>query len=230
MTQLLERNAAERICTDCAKTFCAGRWAKYCPICRPLHRRSKRMRFVLDGSAAALLRERYDGGVPGRAAEIARQLGWPAWAVKTRASWLGLARPGPAGRRDWTPEEERFLVDWEGLRSAKWIGRHLGRGQTSVVLKMRRIQLSRRVREGYAVSDLSRCFGVEHHSIDRWIRLGWLALFNYGAAGQAGEYSRASERAVLKFIRTHRMEVDLKKVDPLWFLGLILGSENGETT
>lgn len=54
------RNPMPKICEDCGGEFMAGKDAKFCPRCRPLHRRSKRCKYVLDGQAIALLQERYD--------------------------------------------------------------------------------------------------------------------------------------------------------------------------
>ena len=66
-------------CTDCGAVFDGGRYARFCPVCRPLHRRHKRQKYVLGGVAVELLRERYDSSIRGRVAEIALKLGWPKW-------------------------------------------------------------------------------------------------------------------------------------------------------
>jgi hypothetical protein len=42
MPQLLERNAADRTCTDCGREYRGGAFTRYCPSCRPLRPRSKR--------------------------------------------------------------------------------------------------------------------------------------------------------------------------------------------
>jgi DNA-binding CsgD family transcriptional regulator len=210
-----------RTCQDCGAAF-AGRYARWCPLCRPLHRASKVTKYRLDGQAIALLRERYDGKIPGRAAEIAAALGWPVFAVRRRASLLGLSRPWPADRRAWTAEEVEDLLRYEGVRSANWIARKLGRSHSSVVLKMKHLRLSRRVREGYTARSLAECLGIEAHAVARLIRTGKLRASRQGTERDCDTY-QISEKAVLEFVQTHRLEYRLDQVDQTWFLGLVFG-------
>ena len=71
-----------------------------------------------------------------------RLLAFPPGVVKRRAQQLGLAHP-VANRKDWTPEETDFLMWNCGEKTSKWISNKLGRSETSVVLKCRRMQISR---------------------------------------------------------------------------------------
>lgn len=212
----------KRTCQDCGNSFEAGPWARWCPRCRPEHRRAKRHKYLLTDTVKQLLEERYDSKVRGRSHELARQLGWPVWAVKRTAQKLGLARPWPKDRRDWTAEEVDFLQEWTGRRSAHWIARRLGRGETSVVLKMKRLSLSRRIQDGYCVRDLCKCFGVDHHTVERWIRLGHLGELD-GRHTRRGSYDelRFCEHAVFAFITRYPLEFRLDQVDQVWFMGLV---------
>jgi hypothetical protein len=212
----------ERRCSDCGEPFTAGPQATLCPICRPLHCRTKTVKYRLDGYVCQLLRERYDSRVRGRAGEIARQLSWPDWAVKKAARQLGLSTPWSKDRRLWTAAEVKFLKLWEGRRSAMWIARRLGRGETSVILKFKRLRLSRRVREGYSIYELAECFGVNDHTARRWINRGWIRAVAQGTAREH-DVRRISENQILRFVRQHPLEFRLDKVHQLWFLGLLLG-------
>lgn len=214
-----------RTCVDCSSKFQAGPEARFCNACRPLHRGRKTTKYPLTPEVEELLRSRYDTRVRGRAAEIARQLGWPTWMVKKTARKFGLTRPAPASRRDWTAEEIQVLRTWQGLRSAKWIGRRIDRSETSVVLKFKRMRLSRRIRWGYTIGDLSRCFGVDPHTIDRWLRYGWLDARPQGTA-RRHDIQRVSEKSVLEFVTKHRLQYRIDRVDQDWFLGLVLGQAN----
>lgn len=220
----------ERRCKDCGKPFLAAH-AVYCPACRWKHRGRKAKKYAWTPERDQLLRERYDGKVKGRAASIGECLGWPAWVIKKRAQELGLAHPWPADRRNWTRQEERFLVNHAGSRHLHWLAAQLKRSETSVVLKLKRMQISRRWREGYTLRDLELCFGCDHHAIDRWIRKGWLQGHRRGTR-RTGPGGRGHGPAdawyftdddLLSFVRAYPAEFRLDKVDQPWFLDLVLG-------
>jgi len=52
--------------------------------------------------------------------------------------------------------------------------KRLGRPESSVVNKLKRLGTSRRVRDGYTIRELELCLGKDHHKITKWIRSGWL--------------------------------------------------------
>ncbi len=199
-----------------------GPFAKYCPTCRPAMRRPKRRKYIVDEKVKRLLTERYDSRVRGRVAEIAAELGWPGWAVKKVARRLGLAKPWSKDRRDWTPDEEDYLRTWQGLRSAAWIGKQLERGETSVILKMKHMGLSRRIRDGYSVNEVANCMGVDHKCVDRWLEQGWLAAVKQGTK-RRHDIRRISAADLLAFLQSRREEYRLDKVDQAWFLELVFG-------
>lgn len=213
-----------RECAECGATFVA-RYAKYCPRCLPTMRRSKPKKYRLDAAGLELLRARYDSRVKGRVAELAATLRVPGWWLKKEARSLGLAKT--VDRRDWTAEELVELETWAGVRSAGWIGRRLGRPELSVINKLKRMEISRRVREGYSVRDLARCFGVDDHVVARWVRLGWIRPT---VPNGADRYTRYHDTTLLQFIRQHPLEFRLDKVDQVWFLGLVLGAPIDEAS
>lgn len=209
-------------CADCRQTF-SGKYASYCPRCRPKHRRAKAKKYLWTPERDAVLRNRYDSRVKGRAAEIAAALGWPGWVIKKRAQSLGLA--APAHRRDWTDEEEKFLFDHAGERSDQWIARKLGRSLTSVVMKFKHMKISRRVRSGYTLRELELCFGADHRAIERWVSDGKLRAHRRGTARtHTGDIWSFSDEAVLEFIQSCPMDFRLDRVDQFWFMDLILNS------
>lgn len=225
-----------RPCQDCGRSFLGTAPARYCKDCRWKHRGRRPKKYIWTPERDQLLRERYDSRLKGRAAEIATALGWPAWVVKNRAGRLGLAHPGPKDRRDWTPKEESFLRNHAGSRHVHWMAKRLGRSETSVVLKLKRMQISRRWREGSTLRDLELCFGCDHHAIDRWIRAGWLHGRRRGTRrnGNGGRGNGPADpwvftdEHILAFVREHPTAFELRKVDQEWFLDLLLGgSMNG---
>ena len=214
------RPGAGRACGDCGKPA-NGKYAKWCDACRWRHR-GKPQRWTQEKDDH--LRRRYDPTVRGRAAAIARTLGFPRWAVTRRASFLGLSRPWPKDRKDWTREEVAFLEEHAGTRHANWIRRRLGRSLTSVVVKMKRLGLSRRVTEGYTMRALEQAFGTDHKTIYVWIEKGWLKASGLPEEGEPIERRRTmnvTEVSVKRFVREHWDAIDIRRVDQTW-LGDIL--------
>lgn len=214
----------QRTCQDCAEAFVGGAAARLCPRCRWQHRGPKPKKYVWTDERDRQVRERYDSRVRNRAAAIASSLGCPTWVIKKRAQVLGLSTPWPADRRDWTPDEERVLEDHAGRRHVNWLSKKLKRSLSSVVLKLKRIGLSRRVRDGYTLRDLEECFGCDHHVIERWVREGKLQVKRRNPEAESRSPWFVSDRAVLAFVRQHPLDFRLDKVDQHWFLDLVLGT------
>lgn len=220
---------APTACEACGAVFTGGvhprpRW---CPTCRPSCKRQPGPRkYRWTAERDQVLRDRYDSRLRGRATAIAASLGWPAWVVKKRAQQLGLSRPWPAGRRDWTDHELRFLEQWSGRRASIWIARRLKRSETSVVVRQKRLDLCRRVRAGYTLRDLCAVFGVDHHTVARWADQGKLAVTRRqtGRTELQGDPWSIDEAAVVAFVRQHPGEVDLRKVDQAWFFDVIVAT------
>ena len=217
-------------CEDCPRTFIGGPPARWCPDCRWKHRgrgAGKPKKYVWTPERDQILRDRYDGKIKGRAAEIAAGLGWPTWCIKKRAACLGLCYP--VDRKDWTPKEQRFLWEHAGRRLTHWMAKRLRRSEASVVLKLKRMKISNRFREGYTLQELELCFGCDHNQIDRWIRAGWLRGRRRGTRRRAGPQARGphdpwvfSDAALLAFIQAYPTAFRLDKVDQLWFMDLLL--------
>jgi hypothetical protein len=223
----------DRTCGDCGRPFIGGPYAKTGPCCRWKHRGRPAKKYVWTPERDQVLRERYDGRVKGRSAELARIVGWPAWVIKKRAATLGLCHP--ADRKDWTAEEEAFLWEHGGSRLTHWIAKQLRRSETSVVLKFKRMKISRRVRDGYTLRELELCFGVDHHVIERWVREGRLTSAKRGRPATNGHEPEIRRRGtdrprdawavsdtdLLRFVTAHPMAFRLDKVDQVWFMDLI---------
>jgi hypothetical protein len=87
-----------------------------------------------------------------------------------------------------------------------------------VVNKCKRMQISRRVRDGYTIRDLEQCVGEDHHKIAGWIKNGWLQDRRQGTR-RGKDIRRIREDDIVDFIRNHPREINLGKVDQMWFLG-----------
>ena len=201
----------------CGKSVTA-RFARYCDDCRCLVRR-KPAKYVWTLGRDAILREKYDGR-KGTSAAIAAIFRWPTWVIKKRACALGLTRPVPS--EPWSKDEERFVLEWAGRRSHVWIARKLKRGETSVAVKMKRMKISRAIREGYTIRELELCFGVDHRVIDRWIEQEKLSTRRRETNNLHKPY-QISEDAIIRFIHENPMAFRLDRVDQVWFMDLVVG-------
>lgn len=213
----------ERTCSDCGEGFVAGPHARWCLNCRWKRRGRKPLKYCWTPERERILRDRYDSRIRGRAAEIAKVFGWPAWVVKKRAQFLGLSQPTWSGeRRSWTEDEERFLLNHAGSRHVNWLAKKLNRSLTSVVLKLKRMKISRRWREGYTLRELTLCFGTDHHVIERWVREGKLQVRKRGTERERDAWL-VTDADILRFVLEHPLGFELRKVDQLWFMDLITG-------
>jgi len=189
------------------------------------------MKYLWTPERDQAVRDRYDGRVKGKAAELARMIGWPTWVIKKRAAVLGLTYA--QDRRDWTAEETSFLWEHAGTRITHWIAKRLRRSETSVVMKLKHMQISRRVKEGYTLRELELCFGIDHHGIERWVREGKLFSTKQGRPGEGPPSVRrrgsnhdrdpwsVSDADLLRFITEHPLAFRLDKVEQTWFMDLI---------
>jgi len=162
----------------------------------------------------------YDPTVRGRSQELAERLGVPRWAVNRRAAALGLSRPKD---RPWSAQEEAYLEANLHHVSAKALARKLGRSPTAVKLKAKRLGL-RKYDEGYTASSLAEALGVDPHWVLARIRSGKLRASHRHTertSGQGGDSWLITDEAVVEFLAEHPYDIDLRKVDSLWFMDLI---------
>jgi DNA-binding CsgD family transcriptional regulator len=152
-----------------------------------------------------------------------RLTGLPRWYIKRQAARLGLTMH--TDRRPWTRAELDVLEHLVGCVSSATIAKRLGRAESSVVNKLKRMQTSRRLRNGYTMRDLEMCLGEDHHKIAGWIKNGWLQDHLQGTLrhdGNGNDIHRIREEDILNFVRNHPQEINLGKVDQTWFLDLVL--------
>jgi hypothetical protein len=155
---------------------------------------------------------------------LARKLGLPDWALKKRARELGLAR---TKEKPWSEPELAILArySWMSderirlkLKSAGFL-----RTVTGIHLKLKRMKFKHDA-GFYSANGLASAFGIDSHVVSRWIRSGSLRARVRGTArepSQNGDIYLIHEKDVRRFIIEHPTEIDLRKVDQLWFLDLI---------
>ena len=174
----------------------------------------------------AYLKAKYFGGLNRRFQvlnQMVRLTGLPRWYIKRHAARLGLTLH--MDRTPWTASEMSLLEKLVGHVSSATIAKRLHRPESSVVNELKRMGTSRRVRNGYTMRELELCLGEDHHKIAGWIKNGWLRDRLQGTRrhdGNRNDIHRIREKDILTFIRNYPQELNLGKVDQIWFLDLLL--------
>ena len=222
-----------RLCQHCGSAIEEGRPPKkppteatYCLKCRAERRRRANLKHIWRPEYDKYLKAHYYGGLNRRFQvlnRMIRETGLPRWYIKRRAARLGLTMH--QDKRPWTAAEVAIIERLVGKISALAIAKRLKRTESSVVLKIKRLGFSRRVRDGYTMRDLEECLGEDHHKIQRWIANGWLRDRLQGTQrhdGNGCDIHRFRERDIISFIKEHPQELTLGRVDQCWFLDLLL--------
>lgn len=204
-------------CLRCRRmTACAA--DQLCHSCRIIVRPNPRKRFVWTSEFDALLTSAYRRAqnrteLSRSLAGLERRTGFTRVVILTRAVHLGVSF---SRRKPWTCEDCALLESWAGNYTVASIARKLKRTFASVKAKAKQLEISLRVTEGYSQTDLAELLGASPTSIRRWSRIGWLTLVN----------GRVPEATVVRFLRLHPYEYQLRRVDEAWFKGLLFPAFN----
>jgi hypothetical protein len=147
--------------------------------------------------------------------EVVRRTSFPRRALLLRAQKLGITCDE---RHPWTKAEIERLHELVGRYPKHAIAKIMRRTVISVSDKMKRLQMSSRLSEGYSVKDLVDCLGVSPQTVKIWIGRGWL---RYGGQGSALHSTRIPEPSVKRFLKEHPEEYRLARVDEAWFKGML---------
>jgi hypothetical protein len=155
---------------------------------------------------------------------LAKKLGIPHWALRKRARKLGLAR---AKELPWSQPELEILERYAWMSDErirlKLKAAGYSRSATGIHLKLRRMRFKHDP-SFYSANGLAQALGIDSHAVSRWIRSGHLKAKFRGTARvkqQNGDIYLIHEKDVRRFIVEHPTDIDLRKVDQLWFLDLI---------
>ena len=155
---------------------------------------------------------------------LAEQVGIPHWALKKRARELGLAR---TKEKPWSEPELAILARYAWMSDErirlKLKAAGYARTVTGIHSKLKRMRFKCDP-NFYSGKGLAQALGIDSHVVARWIKSGHLrAQFRGTARGeqQGGDIYLIREKDVRGFVLEHPTEIDLRKVDQLWFLDLI---------
>lgn len=179
-----------------------------------------RQKYFLDEPGRRLIRAKYDGRTE-TIDELAERLHVPRWVVMRWARGLGLTR-----RKEppWTQEEEDYLQRYLHKASLASIAKHLGRTQTAVQSKAKRLGMNKH-QEGYTMSGLCMGLGCDPQTVKKWIERRWLRgqrRKTERTEGQ-GDIWYFSDAAIRELVRKHPEEVDPRHADWLWLVDVLLG-------
>jgi hypothetical protein len=76
----------------------------------------------------------------------------------------------------------------------------------------------------YSASGLAQALGIDSHAVTRWIKSGHLKAKCRGTARteqQNGDIYLIHEKDVRRFILEHPTDIDLRRVDQIWFLDYV---------
>jgi hypothetical protein len=148
----------------------------------------------------------------------------PHWALKKRARELGLAR---TKEQPWSEPELAILARYAWMSDErirlKLKAAGYARSATAIHLKLRRMQFKRNG-NFYSANSLAQALGIDSHAVTRWIKSGHLKAKLRGTARgpqQNGDIYLIHEKDVRRFILEHPTDIDLRKVDQLWFIDLL---------
>ena len=162
----------------------------------------------------------------------AEKIGYPRWKITRYAMTQGwVARQKKA--RGWSEKELRILQQ-SAHRHPEVIQRHLkrtgfNRTVVAIVQKRKRQRCLKNI-GGQSAYQLAQCFGIDSHTITRWIRLGYLKANKRGTertSKQGGDTYFIRDKWVRDFILEYIAEIDIRKVDKFWFVDLLAGGQNG---
>ncbi len=155
---------------------------------------------------------------------LAKKVGIPHWALKKRARELGLAR---TKEKVWSEPELEILARYAWMSDErirlKLKAAGYSRSATGIHLKLRRMKFKHDP-GFYSASGLAQALGIDSHAVSRWIRSGHLKAKLRGTRRgekQNGDVYLIREKDVRRFILEHPTEIDLRRVDQLWFLDLV---------
>jgi hypothetical protein len=190
-------------------------------------------KYVPTSEIDAVIREAYHKQRQGdrQALTLAsRRLGWSRNAVCKRGAELGVTR---TKERPWAPWEEDLLERF-GHLAPSGIRRQLAafgsfRSIAAIQVKLTRARIKQNL-DGYSANSLAIAMGVDVHKTLAWIRRGLLSAERRGTnrnESQGGDTWWISHRAVKRFVLRAPEEIDLARVEKIWFLDLLTGGKIG---
>ena len=155
--------------------------------------------------------------------DLAEKLNMPRWRVSRRAAELGLL---PVQKKEpvWA-EKELKILERHAHKTPPRIQIHLKkagyqRSQQGIFLKRKRMRFLRNL-NGYSARSVALCFGIDDHSVVRWVEQGWLKAKRRGTERTINDHYLIKNKWIRKFIKENVAVIDFRKVDKYWLVDLL---------
>lgn len=159
--------------------------------------------------------------------QLAQHLGVSVYQLKFRAAQLGLLTAMDRGRHFWSVAEDDYLRGEVGRQSPKRMARHLGLSLNAVVVRLKRLGLSRRDRDGwYTAADACAVLGKDHKWLQARIASGALrATYHHGERPAKGGMRQwhIEAKALREFILQHCEELNGSNVEMVSLVDVLVG-------
>lgn len=159
---------------------------------------------------------------------IAAYLGVTFCAVKGQVQKLGLARQD---RRPWTRKEDNRLQRLMRKECPRNVAIKMHRSINSVVLRAKRLSISRRDRDGwFTKADACAILGVDHKWVQKRIDLGVIEATHHNEESPpqkgGGSCWHIEQSALVKYIRRYPEELTSRNVDLIMIVDMLAGIDN----
>ena len=164
------------------------------------------------------------------AIEIGRRLGVSEYAVKGQVSMMGLGNHD--NRHPWSPKEDKKLRRLLRRWGPRTVAKKMHRSLNSVVLRSKRLNISRRKRDGWFTKrDVCEILGVDHKWVQARIDSGAIkAYYHYGTKpSKHGMSAWHIEEANLRdFIQRYPQELIARNLDIIMVVDILAGVLNNQ--
>lgn len=164
---------------------------------------------------------------------LATKLQVPRDLLSRRLRFLGLTMPR-IKELPWAPAEDELLKRvprHSPDKAAEIFAAHgFKRTGTAIMVRCKRVGLSRRYSETLSANAASKILGVDGKTFTLWIGKGWIKAGRRGTrrVSQQGGDSHTIERSALRqFILDNLERIDIRKVDKFSFVELLVDPSAG---
>lgn len=159
------------------------------------------------------------------ARDLAQRLGISYWQVHFALEGMGLSHRW--NERYWAAREDKYLTNNYDKLTTKQICQKLKRSKNSVVIRMKRLKLNRRLRDGwYTMNETCEILGHDHRKITQWIETGKLkATYHHDHKPQknGSGYWHIDRNDLKKFICKYPQELIGRNVDIIQITDILAG-------
>lgn len=208
---------------------------KFCPKCRASRRvkKGKYPKFTAadDRRIRAVYETHFGRKDEGATRLLAREMNRPVWAIRRRATKLGLVTVRMK-EPHWSEAEVALLqqIGWQVpeviARKFREAGFH--RTATSIAVKLKRLRVRETI-DGATAHGLADLMGIDVHAVCRWIERGWLEANRTGAQRKGRDVTwYITTDAIRRFLRAHPEVIDFGKIEragsKAWLLEMLTGA------